>query len=211
MIYNIFKIFISFLIIIFIGGCTHALPTEYKDGIVLNNSNNLNGIKIAVYEFKDIRAIVDINNKDSYSFVSNQGMHHFGLKYKGLSLSKISFIVQDILIRELKKLGADAFKGEKTSTQAHIIKGEIINFEFDNEVGFSDVIATRHISINLSMNNSNGEELFSNRLINKLERVNEGMISHHEHNLHRLMNKVLKDVNEEIINLINGSLISKEL
>lgn len=189
--------------IIALSGCTKTLVAEYNPNIKLNNANAIEKQKIAVFKFEDTRAWIDKKDEKSPSFIAKQGPWKFGLEYEGQAYEPVTAVLQDIFVKEFKTVGVDAFKADSDVAGAYKLEGKILNFEFENEAGLVTVTSRRHVSLALTLTDSNNVPVFSNELFNEIDRENEGMGVMHSTNVEKLMQGVLKTVMVSVVNRFN--------
>lgn len=201
------KITIIFLAIAMLGGCTRAIVATYEPGVELED-NGISGKELAVYQFEDARSWIDSNDEKSKSFIGKQGSWKFGLNYENIEFQPVSIILQDVFIKDFKTIGVNAYKGEGSSSPSYSLKGKILNFEFDNEAGFWTVTSRRHVSLALTLSDSEGKALLKNEIFNEVSRENEGMGVMHSTNVDKLMKEALKKVVISVIKRTNTELSS---
>lgn len=198
------KLLTLITIVFAVSGCTRSFKATYKEGLSINN-NAISGTKIAVNKFEDERAWIDSSNEKSYSFIAQQGLWKFGLTYEGQKYIPVATMLQNIFVKEFKALGADAFANQDPSVRSQYnLSGKILNFEFENEVGFWTVTSRRHISLAILLTNESGEQILTNEVFSELDRENEGMVVMHDTNVNKLMNISLKKVITSIVEKINA-------
>lgn len=190
-----------------LGGCTRAIVATYEPGIDLKN-NGIQGTKLAIYQFEDERAWIDSNDEKSKGFIAKQESWRFGLKYENVEFQPVTLVLQDVLIKEFKSVGVEAYKGEESSGPSYSMKGKILNFEFENEQGMFTVTSRRHVSLALTLADQKGKQILANELFNEVSRENEGGGVLHSTNVDKLMKDALKKVIVNVVNRTNSELSS---
>lgn len=196
-------------------GCTRSLDFAYQsDAARLSNAAELEKFTLGVAKFEDKRAWVEEGNSKSESYVALQGPWKFGLNYKETDYVPVKDILQDILVQELTKAGFKAKALDKVLSKSnaqsikelnkdqvcdYVLGGQLLAFEFVNEMGVLTVTSRRTATLNFNLFKGGNAEVLIDTVINETDREGEGMGVLHSTNVDKLMNRVFKKVAQQII------------
>jgi hypothetical protein len=193
--------FALLLAMIAMAGCTRSLEVKYAGGTDrVDVAQVASAQKITILPFRDDRVWVDKEDEKSVAYVGKQGMWKFGLTFEGKEYVTVSSLLQSLLVTEFRATGFNAVAGSARSVDAgYNLSGRIINFEFENEVGFVTVTSRRVVTIVVSLSDPSGKLVLDNQMFGESERENEGMGVLHTTNADKLINRVLKKVLNDVV------------
>lgn len=209
------------VLFLFVSGCTRSLPLSYNkglDGVQVSVATNK---KIGITKFKDARSNVVAGEEKSDSIIANQGPYRFGFTYSGREFFPVNSFVQDTFVEEFKTTGMNAKKIDiipanqsiellknisMNESVDYVLAGEIINFEFVNEVGVWTVTSAQKVTLSLNLVSSDGKVIFSDSTFSDVNRENEGMAVLHTTNLEKLVNKVFKNVLVKVLDKMSNKM-----
>lgn len=202
-----FQIPLIIFVISTLTACTQSIDARYIPGVSLKN-NGIEGQKLAIHEFNDKRAPIGSGDAKSKGFVSKQGVWKMGLTYQGIPYQSASIILQDVFIKEFKRVGVDAFKARNDSSSSYSLKGDILSFGFNNDAGLWTVTSNQQVALSLTLSDANGNLVVEKESFSKFDTANEGMAVMHSTNVNKLMNQTLRAVVVDVINRTNEKLSS---
>ena len=155
------------LAVILLAGCaaTQTIDASYASQISrLPNAGQLERVAVGVVNFVDTRPIVNAEDRTSASYVAIQGSWNFGLTYDGKEYVPVRDVLQDVLVDDHQRAGLTAKPlgqvvgeedfakvaalGEQNAVD-YVVSGEILVFEFVNEVGVLTVDTRRSVRLNV--------------------------------------------------------------
>ena len=197
-----------------LAGCTRSIEVAYQVGTTRLPASSLDRATLGVAKFEDQRSWVDKEDPKSGSYVAQQGSWRFGMTYDQKDYTPAATLIQQILLTELANAGIsvkavdrvlskqnkrDIIKLEEQNRFDYLLGGEILVFEFVNEVGFWTITSRRAATISLLLVRTKDGENTIDKLFNESEREGEGMAVMHSTNLDKLVNGVFKKVAGQIV------------
>jgi hypothetical protein len=204
-----------------LNGCTRSIEVAYQMAASRPGVTSLEKATLGVTKFEDKRSWIDKEDPKSRSFVGLQGSWRFGITFNQKDYTPVADIIQQILLEELNSAGIRAaavdtvlskqnsmeiVKREAGTRFDYLLGGEIIVFEYVNEVGFWSITSRRSVTISLVLVGAKSSENAIDKLFNEAEREDEGMAVLPSTNIDKLVNGVLKKVARQIVQEVSSKL-----
>lgn len=201
-------------------GCTRSIEVAYQTPLV-RPLETAQRARIGIAKFDDRRSWVDAANPKSGSFIAQQGSWRFGLSFNQKDYTPVADVIQQILLTEFanggvsvkevtravsKGDGKDRPQSEERKQFDYLLGGEILVFEFVNEVGFWTITSRRAATISVILVRTEDGAHVADKVFNESEREGEGMAVLHSTNLDKLVNGVLKKVAGQIVQEVSSKL-----
>jgi len=190
-------------------GCTRSIEIAYQMGA--NPSPMTPAVEkkvLGVAKFDDKRMWVDKQDPKSGSYVAQQGSWRFGITYNQKDYTPVANLIQQILMDELSQVGLsvkavdrvltkqnkqEIIKLEEQNKFDYLLGGEILVFEFVNEVGFWTVTSRRGATISVVLIRTKDGEDTIDKVVNESEREGEGMGVMHSTNVDKTCQRRIQE------------------
>ena len=198
-------------------GCSRSIEVNYPSPSTSLGSTTTaaapRNLSIGVTRLEDRRSIVDPSDPQSEGYVGVQQSWKFGMTFRGRDYFPIKDLVQTVLLEELQKAGfqgrpidravsrqnvEDVKAAGKQAGADYVIVGEVLAFEWINDVGFWTVDSRRTVTVSLSVIRvADGQNMFE-KVFTETQRENEGMGVLHSTNNQKLM-EVFSRVTDQVV------------
>jgi|SRR6185369_5426727 len=197
-----------------LSGCTHSIEVSYKaDAARLANATALEQVTVGVAKFEDKRAWVEAGEPKTESFVSQAGIHKFGLTYLEKDYFPVKDLIQDVLIKELTLAGIKAKALDlvlsKSSARGaadlgkdagdYQVGGQILAFDFNNQPGMITVTSRRTAIVNLNLYRRGETQPCLDQAISEMDTKDYVMGVTHSVNVENLVNEVFRKVAHQMV------------
>ncbi len=194
------------------SGCTRSFPTTYVPGEGIAAVSPAGSQTIAIAQFEDKRSFAQRRDKNATSYIATQSPWMFGLTHKGKTYIPVNALVQDLFVSEFISAGLKAVASDVTSSDPAVLHeaartnhtdyalgGQILAFEFVNDVGVWTVTSRRAVTMSITLVPATGDALLSNTMMSSSDAEGEGMGVMHTTNVEKLMNGTFKNVLNQVI------------